>query len=45
MAVDGFIIIRNVHLEGKNILIVTKKVISIRIAESQKIRGGGAKIK
>ena len=29
----------NVHLEGKNALIVVKKVTSIRIAESQKTRG------
>ena len=39
MAVDRFIIIRNVHLKGKNALIMDKKVISIHIAESQKIKG------
>ena len=33
MSVDTFIIIRNVHLERKNVLIVAKKVTSIRIAE------------
>ena len=38
MAVDRFIIIRNVHLEGKNDLIVAKKVTNILIAESQKIK-------
>ena len=36
MAVDRFIKkhIRNVHLERKNALIVTKKVTSLRIEES-----------
>ena len=41
MAVDRFIIIRNVYLEGKNALIVAKKVTSIHIAESPKIMGVG----
>ena len=41
MAVDRLIIIRNVYLEGKNALIVAKKVTSIHIAESQKIMGAG----
>ena len=40
MAVDRFIIIRNVHLEGKNSLIATKKITSIHFAESQKIKRG-----
>ena len=40
MIVDRFIIIRNVHLEGKNALIVAKKVSIIHIAESQKIKQG-----
>ena len=44
MAVDRFIIIRNVYLKGKNALIVTKKVTSICIAESQKTKKG-AKLK
>ena len=34
MTVDRFIIIRNIYLEAKNALIVTKKVTSIHIAES-----------
>ena len=38
MAVDRFIIIRNVYLEGNNALIMTKKVTNIRIVESQKIK-------
>ena len=38
MAVNRFTIIRNVHLEGKNALIVAKKVTSLRIIESQNIR-------
>ena len=45
MAVDRFIIIRNVHLEGKNALIVAKKVTTIRIAESQKNKWMGSKMK
>ena len=39
MAVDR-LLIRNVHLKENNTLIVTKKVSSIRIAESQKIKKG-----
>ena len=38
MAVDRFIIIRNVQLFGKNALIVAQKLISIRTTESQKIK-------
>ena len=44
MVMNRFIIIKNVHLEGKNALIVVKKVISIWISESQKIKSG-AKMK
>ena len=40
MTINRFIIIRNVHLEGKNALMMAKKVTSMHIAESQKIRGG-----
>ena len=46
MAVDRYIIIRNVHLEGKNALIMAKKVTRISIAESKKnFLKKGAKIK
>ena len=34
MSVDRFIMIINVHLEGKNVLIMAEMVTSIRIAES-----------
>ena len=40
MAVARFIIIKNVDLEGKNALIVTKQVTSKRIAEIQNRKRG-----
>ena len=43
MAVNRIIIIKNIYLEGKNALIVARKVTSIHIAESQKIKRWGQK--